>query len=510
MSDYQWIVECKEILLEQLKYLRDNGNDSLSYGSKDDLYRDGGENDLLGALKKIRTNCRQDPSSQLRVIQSDLHLLIIDIISGHLIILKELVSKTLHSNILPLDKESAISQSLECIKYALQALVNTVTGNPIARRVLWSEIMLCSKKEWIYPLLELCSISICVETRKIISTCLNIRLASLILIINCLKGPIDTEQEGSDGISSQENFMVHLFVAALIRIVETDGFSPVIKFLDPRQFHQDIPQVEEDIFTVWQEVMDNMSLSTLYPSLIGALLDSGCDEWACASLVDFTAHFYDTKFRETHSKCLYLLEPYVKLLTTSILPLYNEQVKEEEKDYILALIRTLLHVTAQLMCPQKDDDQSLLESDINPNDQTRSSSSSKFTTLLKESALRQFSQALVGFLRNYSKNNPAIRLSGVSPSSTLLETTNSRYGMKRECLRIIATILLESSPSLHDFMREIEAIPVILDHCSNLDAMNPFMKEWAIVCVRLLCRGSVENQNYIQNMKLISRNSVIY
>ena len=67
-------------------------------------------------------------------------------------------------------------------------------------------------------------------------------------------------------------------------------------------------------------------------------------------------------------------------------------------------------------------------------------------------------------------------------------------------VKLIAMLVCIHKP-LQEFTRKIDGIAIILE-CCNIDDLNPFIKEWSVVCIRHLCDGNHENQEYIRSMKL--------
>ena len=108
-------------------------------------------------------------------------------------------------------------------------------------------------------------------------------------------------------------------------------------------------------------------------------------------------------------------------------------------------------------------------------------------------------EALVCFLRRFSKRNAVLHAFKMNSDPTSY-TADKKFGVKRNVLMLLANIL-PVHRELQDFMREIEGLALILDHC-NIDDMNPYMKEWSIFCLRNLCRDNKENQRYIDQLKM--------
>uniref|UniRef100_A0A3Q3J9Z0 Ataxin-10 n=1 Tax=Monopterus albus TaxID=43700 RepID=A0A3Q3J9Z0_MONAL len=59
-----------------------------------------------------------------------------------------------------------------------------------------------------------------------------------------------------------------------------------------------------------------------------------------------------------------------------------------------------------------------------------------------------------------------------------------------------AVLTLATGSASSDEVRELEGIPLILDHC-NIDSNNPFISQWAIFAIRNLLEHNTQNQELI-------------
>ena len=76
----------------------------------------------------------------------------------------------------------------------------------------------------------------------------------------------------------------------------------------------------------------------------------------------------------------------------------------------------------------------------------------------------------------------------------------SSFGFKRELVRLLGN-LVHSHKVNQDLVRTHDGLPILLE-CTNMDARNPFITQWAILALRNLCMGNKENQSIISQMTL--------
>ncbi|KZC11197.1 Ataxin-10 [Dufourea novaeangliae] len=71
------------------------------------------------------------------------------------------------------------------------------------------------------------------------------------------------------------------------------------------------------------------------------------------------------------------------------------------------------------------------------------------------------------------------------------------FGFKAGLIRIIGNVSYRNK-ECQDLVREMDAIPLLLD-CCNIDARNPLIMQWTILALRNLCEDNPENQEIVQN-----------
>lgn len=81
------------------------------------------------------------------------------------------------------------------------------------------------------------------------------------------------------------------------------------------------------------------------------------------------------------------------------------------------------------------------------------------------------------------------------------DTQNFSFGFKRDLIRIIGNMCYRNRVC-QDQARELEAIPLLLDHC-KVDTRNPYIREWSIMALRNVCEGNVENQAIVGDLKVL-------
>uniref|UniRef100_A0AAR5PAH9 Ataxin-10 n=1 Tax=Dendroctonus ponderosae TaxID=77166 RepID=A0AAR5PAH9_DENPD len=71
-------------------------------------------------------------------------------------------------------------------------------------------------------------------------------------------------------------------------------------------------------------------------------------------------------------------------------------------------------------------------------------------------------------------------------------------GFKADLIRLVGNLCWKNR-TMQDLAREGELIPVLLDSC-NIDAKNPFIMQWAILSLRIICDCNQENQAIIAGL----------
>lgn len=84
----------------------------------------------------------------------------------------------------------------------------------------------------------------------------------------------------------------------------------------------------------------------------------------------------------------------------------------------------------------------------------------------------------------------------------------ARTDLPDSCTTIIPSPQLQSCRAAQDTVRLFEeqdkgvspGLALVLNHC-NVDSRNPFLREWALLCVRHLCEGNTANQAAIARLE---------
>nr|XP_032828421.1 ataxin-10 [Petromyzon marinus] len=82
---------------------------------------------------------------------------------------------------------------------------------------------------------------------------------------------------------------------------------------------------------------------------------------------------------------------------------------------------------------------------------------------------------------------------GLSPAA------HPAHGLKRDLVRLVGNLCF-AHRSNQDQVRDLEGIPLILES-TNIDDNNPFIAQWAVLAVRNLTQGNVENQEAIRRLE---------
>ncbi|XP_072178745.1 ataxin-10-like [Diadema setosum] len=79
------------------------------------------------------------------------------------------------------------------------------------------------------------------------------------------------------------------------------------------------------------------------------------------------------------------------------------------------------------------------------------------------------------------------------------EPSSAAHGFKGKLIQLIGNMCFQCR-AFQDRVRDLNGIPVILQQC-NIDTRNPYIREWAVLCIRNLCENNVENQAVIASME---------
>lgn len=83
---------------------------------------------------------------------------------------------------------------------------------------------------------------------------------------------------------------------------------------------------------------------------------------------------------------------------------------------------------------------------------------------------------------------------GTQPSPSL----PTPEGRKTRLIQVLGN-LCHGHGRAQEMVREQQGLPLVLNHC-NVDSENPFLREWAVVCVRFLC-DDPENRRVIASLQ---------
>ncbi|XP_078468454.1 ataxin-10 isoform X1 [Lampetra fluviatilis] len=81
----------------------------------------------------------------------------------------------------------------------------------------------------------------------------------------------------------------------------------------------------------------------------------------------------------------------------------------------------------------------------------------------------------------------------------LSSAAHPAHGVKRDLVRLVGNLCF-AHRSNQDQVRDLEGIPLILES-TNIDDNNPFIAQWAVLAVRNLTQGNVENQEAIRRLE---------
>ncbi|KAG0235497.1 hypothetical protein BGW41_000742 [Actinomortierella wolfii] len=130
-----------------------------------------------------------------------------------------------------------------------------------------------------------------------------------------------------------------------------------------------------------------------------------------------------------------------------------------------------------------------------------------------ESAIELLRQADVSLARvskpvGPAKGNPDSTVLGANSTSTLLSDTSTMdgqqsffMGMKRDTVRLVGNLAYRSK-NVQDRVRNCNGLVVMLSQC-NIDDANPYLREYAILAMKHLLTGNLENQSLINELQPI-------
>lgn len=98
--------------------------------------------------------------------------------------------------------------------------------------------------------------------------------------------------------------------------------------------------------------------------------------------------------------------------------------------------------------------------------------------------------------------SPVQRLEALSLESRDSISQDILFQLKTKLMRILTNLTYRNQRN-QNLAREMGFLTTVLDSTA-LDAKNPLLKEWSVLCIRNLCERNEENQRFINNMNKIS------
>ncbi|XP_071961611.1 ataxin-10-like [Antedon mediterranea] len=95
-------------------------------------------------------------------------------------------------------------------------------------------------------------------------------------------------------------------------------------------------------------------------------------------------------------------------------------------------------------------------------------------------------------------------------SSHLIQTDiHPKHGFKRDLIRLVGNMCFRHKDNQNK-IRDLNGISLLLDNCS-IDPHNPFISQWATLAIRNVCENNLENQRFIEEMKVqgVASNSML-
>ncbi|KAJ1649349.1 Ataxin-10 [Dispira simplex] len=132
----------------------------------------------------------------------------------------------------------------------------------------------------------------------------------------------------------------------------------------------------------------------------------------------------------------------------------------------------------------------------------RSATQSKiFVQSVESSTIERLLENTLDMLRYLDGVLPRMSKIGPQPHQIVgIEQASQQFAfIKRDLVAIIGNLVHGSTP-LQDRTRELGGIDVLLNQC-NIDDNNPFIKEFALLALRNLLTGNLENQRWVQALQ---------
>lgn len=99
----------------------------------------------------------------------------------------------------------------------------------------------------------------------------------------------------------------------------------------------------------------------------------------------------------------------------------------------------------------------------------------------------------------------------ISPNSPPLETSDPSEFEWRNLKKLVVLVLSSlvwKSTTVQDQIRNYGGVEMILN-CCNFDANNPYIKEHAIMCLRFLLEGNLENQDLVRGLEKVKEDGEV-
>jgi hypothetical protein len=84
-------------------------------------------------------------------------------------------------------------------------------------------------------------------------------------------------------------------------------------------------------------------------------------------------------------------------------------------------------------------------------------------------------------------------------AAAVAAAATAREGRKAQLIRVLGNLCHRCRSAQDEVRREEGGLALVLNHC-NVDSSNPFLREWALFCVRNLCEDNGENQRVVSEL----------
>ena len=87
------------------------------------------------------------------------------------------------------------------------------------------------------------------------------------------------------------------------------------------------------------------------------------------------------------------------------------------------------------------------------------------------------------------------------PTAATAATGAASEGRKAQLIRLLGNLCHRCRSAQDEVRKEEGGLVLVLNHC-NVDSSNPFLREWALFCIRNLCEGNEENQRVVGEVQV--------